>query len=574
MTFYGVCLCISIAIYVWFYIADMKRSLCQHLMIIAMIVCNAGMFAVSVSPPTGHAILANVIVCLGACFEPLLFSFTMCEVCRIDISRRRKIFLVFVQTGIFVLCLIFGEDVANIDNALCLIAVLIMGSYSERKNLIDRRQFFNVWANAILALVIIAVVRIVNPSVDARPLVYIVFVLGMMNAVSFSNLYMVYENTDILKKQMDRVGFLVFDKGVRFVGCNDFALSVFDELKGIRLGGRIPECENVRKNVAAKDVTAKDVAAKDVTGVGTGDETTVCDALYEIVSDVEKFASYPKEQRERIKNSKYLTVKVQKNVYDCEIHPIFNYRGSCRGYYVEFKDETEYNLMQEITDKYNEKLERDVEAQVSKIKMMQEKTILGIAMLVESRDLSTGGHIRRTSDVVRIFSEKLRESDMGFTDHFLDMVIRSAPMHDIGKIGVEDAILQKQDKFTDEEYARMKLHAENGGRMLREFLTGLEDDDFLTVLSNVANYHHEKVDGTGYPEGLKGDEIPIEARIMALADVFDALVSRRCYKDAFSFDRAFEIIEEDAGSHFDKKLAGLFIACRPRLEQYYITHGD
>lgn len=142
-------------------------------------------------------------------------------------------------------------------------------------------------------------------------------------------------------------------------------------------------------------------------------------------------------------------------------------------------------------------------------------------------------------------------------------------MHDLGKIGVDDSILCKKGKFTDDEYEQMKKHAEIGGKMVKDILTGVEEEEFVRVAENVAHYHHEKVNGKGYPMGLTGEQIPIEARIMALADVFDALVSKRCYKEAFTYDKAFSIIKEDSGSHFDPILAAIFCTCRPELEAYY-----
>ena len=120
----------------------------------------------------------------------------------------------------------------------------------------------------------------------------------------------------------------------------------------------------------------------------------------------------------------------------------------------------------------------------------------------------------------------------------------------------------------------MKEHAANGARIVKDVLTGVEDERFVEVAVNVAHYHHEKVNGKGYPDGLKGEQIPIEARIMALADVFDALVSKRCYKEAFSYDKAFSIIEQDAGTHFDERLAGVFLKCRPQLEKFYNQYGE
>lgn len=232
-------------------------------------------------------------------------------------------------------------------------------------------------------------------------------------------------------------------------------------------------------------------------------------------------------------------------------------------------DDTEHYKALTLYENYNEELTNQVEEKTKRIREIQNKTILGMAQVIESRDLNTGGHVKRTSDVVRIFSNKLLDSDMGLSKDFLEFVIRSAPMHDLGKIGVDDAILRKQGRFTDEEYEKMKKHSEIGASMIDSILTSVEDEEFVKIALNIAHYHHEKINGKGYPKGLTGEEIPIEARIMALADVFDALVSKRCYKEAFSYDKAFEIIKEEAGTHFDIELANIFIQCRKELEEYY-----
>ena len=150
-------------------------------------------------------------------------------------------------------------------------------------------------------------------------------------------------------------------------------------------------------------------------------------------------------------------------------------------------------------------------------------------------------------------------------------------MHDLGKIAVKDEVLTKKGKYTPAEYAEMKKHPAEGAKIVRSILTGVEDDDFVNIAENVAHYHHEKWNGEGYPEGLKKEEIPVEARIMALADVFDALVSKRYYKDAYSYDVAFGIIQDSLGSHFDPELGKVFIKCRRELEglyDYYKDHGD
>ena len=199
------------------------------------------------------------------------------------------------------------------------------------------------------------------------------------------------------------------------------------------------------------------------------------------------------------------------------------------------------------------------------------ESIEGMAAMVESRDNSTGGHIKRTSSCVKIFAEHLKTVSeyKDIPESFYNAVIKAASMHDLGKIAVDDAILRKPGKSTDEEYEKMKAHSAEGARIVENVLSSVEDLEFKKIAINVAHYHHEKWNGQGYPEKISRTDIPLEARIMALADVFDALVSKRCYKDNFSFDKAFQIIEEDLGTHFDPALGLEFIKCRSELEKLY-----
>ncbi len=231
------------------------------------------------------------------------------------------------------------------------------------------------------------------------------------------------------------------------------------------------------------------------------------------------------------------------------------------------------NNIIELHDLKNNLAEK-LEERTRHIRYIQDMMVLGLAVMVESRDNSTGGHIKRTSAVVAIFAKKLLQMGIFPQKTFLEKVIRAAPMHDLGKIAVDDAVLKKQGKFTDEEYAKMKKHSEEGARIVKQILNGVEEEEFVKIAVNVAHFHHEKWNGSGYPQGLSGENIPVEARIMALADVFDALVSKRCYKDAYSFDKAFSIIDESLGSHFDPHLGKIFIDCRSELEKFYTSAGE
>ncbi|MBQ8961722.1 MAG: HD domain-containing protein [Ruminococcus sp.] len=231
------------------------------------------------------------------------------------------------------------------------------------------------------------------------------------------------------------------------------------------------------------------------------------------------------------------------------------------GYGVLLDDDTDQMERAELLANYNTELENEVALKTAHIQNVQDSIITGLAKVVESRDNSTGGHIERTSLIIRTFSTTLVEHavELGITRQFVRDLIKAAPMHDIGKIGVDDYVLRKPGNFTDEEYSMMKSHSAKGAAMLGTVLSEVDDENFVNIAINVAHYHHERWDGKGYPKGLSGEDIPIEARIMALADVLDALLSKRYYKEAFSFEKAIGIIADGLGTQFDPIIGRLFV---------------
>lgn len=262
--------------------------------------------------------------------------------------------------------------------------------------------------------------------------------------------------------------------------------------------------------------------------------------------------------------------KVRDKFYERNITDIVN-NGNLVGHTILLRDISEQQSYLELVKNYNKQLKEEVAEKTKHIQLVQDSIITGMASVVESRDNSTGGHINRTSAVVKILAKKLMNSqEVVLERDFLDTVIKVAPMHDLGKVAIDDVVLRKPGKFTEEEYAKMKSHSAEGARVIQKVLAEVDDEDMTRAAVNVAHFHHERWDGRGYPEGLKEEQIPVEARIMALADVFDALVSKRCYKEAFGFDRAFSIIEEGLGTQFDSVLGKLFLECRPELERLYI----
>lgn len=227
-------------------------------------------------------------------------------------------------------------------------------------------------------------------------------------------------------------------------------------------------------------------------------------------------------------------------------------------------------------EKYKDQLEEENERKTQtlirhnrKMLAIQENAIIGMADLIENRDQDTGEHVKRTSRYVELLTKAAQKAGYCkdiLTDDYAELLIKAAPMHDIGKIAVSDAILRKPGRLTDEEFEAMKKHTTAGARIIVDVMSNIEGKDYVDIATQVAVAHHEKWDGSGYPNGIKGSEIPIGARIMAVADVFDALVSKRCYKEAMPVDKAFGIIRESGGSHFDPELARLFCGIRSEIE--------
>ncbi len=230
----------------------------------------------------------------------------------------------------------------------------------------------------------------------------------------------------------------------------------------------------------------------------------------------------------------------------------------------------------------NEWLEQEVARRMSENLLIQDLSMRALACLAEARDTDTGNHILRTQAYVDILAHHLEHHERfadALADGRLDMMVKAAPLHDLGKVGIPDAILLKPGRLTPEEFEVMKTHATIGAdaisQAMRDALAAAADDTtaaqahgafaFLRVAQEIAATHHEKWDGSGYPAGLAGDAIPAAGRLMALADVFDALTCRRVYKKAMDFDQATQLITDGRGTHFDPDVVDAFLACHDQF---------
>lgn len=225
----------------------------------------------------------------------------------------------------------------------------------------------------------------------------------------------------------------------------------------------------------------------------------------------------------------------------------------------------------------NHQLEEKVEERTTELNRTKDVAIYCMASLAETRDAETGKHILRTQNYVRLLAQRLREHSSFaeyLNDETIDMLYKTSPLHDIGKVGVPDYILLKPGKLTPDEWVEMKKHPVYGYDALLRAEEELGTTDFLRMAREIAYSHHEHWDGSGYPIGLKQDSIPISGRLMAIADVYDALISRRVYKEPYPHEQAKSIILEGAGSHFDPDMVAAFLELSDEFHQIAIKYAD
>jgi len=230
-----------------------------------------------------------------------------------------------------------------------------------------------------------------------------------------------------------------------------------------------------------------------------------------------------------------------------------------------------------LLQEHNQNLEKKVDERTKELKLTQDVTVNSLAYLAEMRDNETGNHILRTKRYVEALAGHLRDHPRfreALTTRNIELISKSAPLHDIGKVGISDAILLKPGRYTDEEFEIMKKHTVYGRNAIikSEKINGV--NSFLKFAEEIAYCHHEKFDGSGYPRGISGEDIPLSARLMTIADIYDALISKRVYKKAFSHEEAVKIITEGDGrtspEHFDPDILKAFTDIQDQFHKIYL----
>ncbi len=507
------------------------------------------------------------IIYAGGVFLQLFMMLSIFNFCQIEISRLTRVLL--FTTGAFIYASVLSIGYTDLfykeltfkivgGNPILqktygwmhtvfqvyVIILFLAGIVAICYSLVKKSQV----PKTIIALLVIPdcfsifsffILRRLITVVEIVPLVYVLAQIMYIIIANRANLYNVSDTAVDSMLRERSVGYISFDYRYRYLGSNVMARNLVPELSRL--------------------------SVDDVLGYKSAER--------KIRHFLDSFKENPQ------KNSFTYVVRDTEDENDERIYNVainYLYEGSKkRGYLVSFTDDTANRRYIRLLDNYNEKLKDEVDAKTRSIIEMHDNLIMSLAMMVESRDNSTGGHIKRTSEGVRILiDEIMKEGSKDLSEEFCRDIIKAAPMHDLGKIAVRDAVLRKEGRFEPDEYEEMKKHAAEGARVIHEILLHTDDESFKVIAENVAHYHHERWDGSGYPDHLSGEEIPYEARIMAIADVYDALVSKRVYKEAYDFAKADSIIMEGMGTQFDPGLKSVYENARPRLEEYYKKQKD
>ncbi len=526
------------------------------LMFVLVPIANLGYLLVATSKNLEEAIVATKMAYIGGCYLMLIIMLAVYALCFIEFSRKLRLALLCLSTASFMCVLTIGHSQLYYENIsltqfggatalqktygpahtafiametlyffMCIGAVVY--SYLH-KNQVSRKNLLLLFLTISVGMFCFFGGRSVDQRIELLPVAYNFGLLVYLVIAYRLTLYDVTDTGMDSLLQTDETGFASFDYKLNYLGSNETAKKVFPELNDV----------TVDRPLASNEYLA--ATALPWLRAFAADETQ------------NEFLFERDEQSFKI-----------------VVHTLYSGKRK-RGYQLFMIDDTENQRYIKLLNTFNTTLQDEVQKKTAHIVEMHDNLIMSMAVMVESRDNSTGGHIRRTSDCVRLLVQQMRADDAyRLTGSFCRDVIKAAPMHDLGKIAVDDAVLRKPGRFTPEEFAKMKEHAAEGARIVHEILRETDDEQFKVIAENVAHYHHERWDGSGYPEGLAGEQIPLEARIMAIADVYDALVSKRVYKEAMSFEKADAIIMEGMGTQFDKGLEEAYVAARPQLEDYY-----
>ena len=528
----------------------------------AILVANFGHWLLGFSETVEGAIIANKVNYLGGSFLPMFMFFALLKVCKMSIPKWLHLTLILMSFTICALAMTVGyfpayyktveyvvqEGVGNyvatygwahgLFNAFLVSYVIldiwIIVRAIMHQKMVSLKNIAAMIIGEIATILSFFLARYLGSDMLVMPFIYVmdqVLLLYICNNVKW------YDITECVIESIETessCAYMSFSIDCAYLGANRIAKNFFPELIKMRVDAHLKGETELQLHV---------------------------------MSCIEKY-----------RRSKILTDYSQMTEfnylgchYKCEVKVLRQVHGK-NVFLFRIEDNTQEQQYIDALGRSNSMLQKNMLKTENEKLSVQEKWIVGMAQMAESRAGNMDGHIKRTSEVVKILVSMMRKKGYdNLSDKFLDVLIAAAPMYDLGKVAIDDAVLRKPGRFNFDDYEIMKTHAAKGANIIEKLLSEVKDSYFVSVAKNMALYHHERWDGTGYPEHRSGENIPMEARIMALADVYDALVSKRCYKERMSFREARDVIVASMGKQFDPNLKDCFLECQDQLMDYYCS---
>lgn len=522
-------------------------------------IAQLGHLFLALSTNVEEAILANKIAYIGAAFFPMFIFLGVLDVCQIRLKRKTYLLLLLPSIFVFTMACTTGykpwfyEKVEYITTMgvgnfaaeygpfhVCFNVMFLsymaacMGVWLyaciRKKNI----PIYNLAYTSLIGVVCgeaFIVSRALGTDTLVMPACYVIIEVILLFAASR---FQRYDLNSLIVEKVQKNNFCAYisiTPDYHYVGANELAFRYFPELLHRRIDSVLKDSNESFK--------------------------AFLNVIHRAVSMNQNLSYF----------------QIGDDFFKCLVRSV-SYGYGSKGFLLRIEKDVQMQQYSSLLGRYNSSL-TDLKEKNLQIHSIQKQMSLGLVYMVEFRDGSTGGHLKRVAHAVQILVGVIRQNaNWQISEDFCNNVIRSAPMHDVGKIAIKDSILTKMGKFLPEEYEVMKTHAEIGAAIIKNVLSNVESEEMQRIAQNMAFFHHERWDGSGYPKGLKGEQIPLEARIMAIADVYDALVSERSYKKKFSFAEADKIILESMGTQFDPNLQKCYEECRPKLEAYYSSYNE
>lgn len=530
------------------------------LITLLLTLANCGYLSIAVSTNVNEAVLANKISYMGGCFVPALMLFLICAVCNYHppIWVRTMIYLYSFCVYIMVVFIgfsdFFYDSVALgtfggatvlrhtygpghnffyvIVYGYLLMQIGLLAYTLIKRRTVSRKILWTLILIEAVNIVLFGVGRILNPAIEIMPVSYAVSAWAFTYLSMRGSIYNIEDNVAISLKEQDTYAYIMFDKKLRYLGSNNVALRFFPDLS---------EC--------------------------VVDKSAFCmDNLNRYAGFVEVFKRGKTEKFEFTNNDFH---------YECTVKNL-TYKKRVFGYILEIREDTDswkyLQLLSEHTMKleaFQEELETKVDEQTEEIKEQEKRirelfvrTVTALSEAVDAKDRYTSGHSKRVAEYARMIAAR-----MGKSKAEQDEIYNAGLLHDVGKIRVPAEIINKPGKLTDEEYNVIKIHPGTGYHILRDI-----SENGMVALG--AKYHHERYDGKGYPNGLAGEKIPEVARILGVADAYDAMASNRSYRNALPQEVVRSEIEKGRGTQFDPKIADIMLQMIDEDKEYVLKQVD